>query len=163
MTKYEARVKTRFGEIVVSSDSTDDLKKNIESLDVTAVSDAVSKKFESIIVKEPRQAKPGLESLYRFTPEGRVELLKTPSSGPMTIGLLLYASDPEPMSSDEMLSRGIKVGNYVSQTEYRKYFDKAPDNRHVLTQSGRQWVETEIIPKLRGQESAEVRASSKVS
>ena len=148
MAKYEARVKTKFGEIVIHFDSTDDLKKNIASLDLDTVSDILSKKFESIVMKEPRQPKPGRESLYRFTPEGKVELLRTPSSAPMTIGLLLYASDPEPMSSDEMLFRGIKAGNYVSQTDYKKYFDKTPDNRHVLTHAGRQWVETEIIPKL---------------
>jgi hypothetical protein len=148
MAKYEARVKTNFGEIVVNFDSTDDFEKNIESLNLDAVSNIVLKKFGSIIVKEPRKPKPGLEGLYRFTPEGKVELLKTASSAPMTIGLLLYASDPEPMSSEELLFRGIKAGNYVSQTDYRKYFDKTPDDRHVLTQPGRQWVESEIIPKL---------------
>ena len=66
----------------------------------------------------------------------------------MTIGLLLYAYDPEPLSSEEMLSRGIKAGDYVSQTAYKKYFDKTPGDKHVLTQQGRQWVETEIVPKL---------------
>jgi len=148
MGKYEARVKTNFGEIVVNFDSTDDLAKNIESLNLDTVSIIVLKKFGSIIVKEPRKPKPGLEGLYRFTPDGKVELLKTPSSAPMTIGLLLYASDPEPMSSEEFLFRGITAGNYVSQTDYKKYFDKTPDDRHVLTQAGRQWVESEIISKL---------------
>ena len=148
MAKYEARVKTQFGEIVVNFDSTDDLAKNIESLNLDTVSNIVLKKFGSIIVKEPRKPKPGLEGLYRFTPDGKVELLKTPSSAPMTIGLLLYASDPEPMSSEEFLFRGITAGNYVSQTDYKKYFDKTPDDRHVLTQAGRQWVESEIISKL---------------
>jgi len=148
MGKYEARVKTNFGEIVVNFDSTDDLAKNIESLNLDTVSNIVLKKFGSIIVKEPRKPKPGLEGLYRFTPDGKVELLKTPSSAPMTIGLLLYASDPEPMSSEEFLFRGITAGNYVSQTDYKKYFDKTPDDRHVLTQAGRQWVESEIISKL---------------
>ncbi len=134
--------------MVVNFDSTDDLAKNIESLNLEAMSNIVLKKFGSIIVKEPRKPKPGLEGLYRFTPDGKVELLKTPSSAPLTIGLLLYASDPEPMSSEEFLFRGIKAGDYVSQTAYKKYFDKTPDNRHVLTQPGREWVETEIISKL---------------
>lgn len=148
MAKYEARVKTQFGEIVVNFDSTDDLAKNIESLNLDTVSNIVLKKFGSIIVKEPRKPKPGLEGLYRFTPEGKVELLKTPSSVSMTIGFLLYAYDPEPVSSEEILSRGIKVGSFVSQTAYKKYFDKTADDRNVLTHLGRIWVETEIIPKL---------------
>lgn len=149
MAKYEARVKTQFGEIVVSFDSTDDLKKNIDSLDADAVSDIVSKKFEAIIRKEPRQAKPGLEGVYRFTPEGKVELFRRPQSAPMTIGLLLYAYDPEPVTSDVIFSStGIVAGNFVSQTGYKKYFDRTKDDRLLLTHPGRIWVETEVVPKL---------------
>jgi hypothetical protein len=148
MAKYEAHVKTKFADIVINFESTDDLSKNIELLDLDAVSDIISKKFGSILMKEPRQPKPGLESLYRFTPEGKVELLKTPSSAPLTIGLLLYASDPEPMSSEEILARGITVGDYVSQTAYKKYFDKTTDGRHVLTHPGRIWIEKEVISKM---------------
>jgi len=149
MAKYEARIKTKFGKIVVNFDSIDELKSSIEALDVNAVSDIVSKKFESVIVKEPRQPKPGLECVYRFTPEGKVELLRTPPSAPMTIGLLLYAYDPEPVSSDEIFSStGITAGNFVSQTSYKKYFDRTTDARLVLTHLGRLWVETEVVTKL---------------
>ena len=148
MAKYQARVKTKFGEIVVNFESTDELKKNIVSLELDAISDIVSKRFGAILLREPRQPKPGLESLYRFTPDGKVELLKTPSSAPLTIGLLLYASDPEPMSSEEILSRGIKVGNYVSQTKYKQYFDKTTDGKHVLTHPGRIWIEEEVVAKM---------------
>jgi len=149
MAKYETRVKTKFGEIVFNFDSLDELKAIAGSLDVNAISDLVSKKFESVIVKEPRQAKPGLEHLYRFTPEGKVELLRTPSSAPMTIGLLLYAYDPEPVSSDEIFSStGIIAGNFVSQITYKKYFDRTTDDRLVLTHPGRLWVETEVVTKL---------------
>jgi hypothetical protein len=148
MAKYEARVKTTTGEIAVNFDSTDELKRHLESLDAEAVSNIISEKFGSIVAKEPRLPKPGLESLYRFTPDGKVELLKTPSSAPMTIGVLLYASDPESMSFEEFLFRGITAGNYAWQTNYKKYFFKTPDSKLVLTQQGRQWVETDIIPQL---------------
>jgi hypothetical protein len=148
MAKYEAHMKTKLGDMVMNFDSVDDLKKSLESLDLDAVSNLVANKFGSILAKEPRQPKPGLESLYRFTPEGKVELLKTPPSAPLTIGLLLYASDPDPMSSDEILSRGIKVGNYVSQTQYKQYFDKTTDGKNVLTHPGRIWIEKEVIAKM---------------
>ena len=53
MAKYEAHLKTTVGEVVINFDSADDLKKNIESLDLNAVSDIISTKFGSILVKEP--------------------------------------------------------------------------------------------------------------
>jgi hypothetical protein len=152
MTKYEAIVKAKFGEIVVHFDSAVDLEKNTESLDLNAVADIVSEKFGAILSREPRQPKPGAETLYRFTPEGKVELLKTPPSAPLTLGLLLYASDPEPMSSEEILARGITVGNYVSQISYKQYFDKTTDGKHVLTHPGRIWIEEEVIAKMTGNE-----------
>jgi hypothetical protein len=159
MAKYEARVETKFGEVVVNFDSVEELKKSIESLDVKNLSAILSEKFEPITRKEPRQAKTGLEGVYRFTPEGKVELLKTPPSAPMTIGLLLYAYDPEPVSSEEMLSRGIKAGDYVSQTGYKKYFDRTPDNRLVLTHPGRLWIETEVIGKLASRTAPDKKAN----
>jgi len=149
MAKYKTRVKTKFGEIVVDFDSTDDLKKSIESLDLDVVSDILSAKFQSVIAREPRKTKPGLEGVYTFTPEGRVELLKTPPSAPMTIGLLLYAYDPDPVSSDEIVSSsGVKTADYIYQIAYKKYFDKTTDGRLVLSHQGRLWVETEVTAKL---------------
>ena len=149
MAKYETRIKTKVGEIVIAFDSVDELKKNIESFDINAVSETLAKKFGSILTREPREAKPGWEEAYRFTPEGKVELLKTPPSAPMTIGLLLYAYDPESTSSDIILSStGVKAVTYVSHTDYKKYFDKTTDGKLVLTPPGRMWVETEIKAKL---------------
>jgi hypothetical protein len=137
------------------------LKKSLESLDIETASDAISGKFKGIIKRELRQPKPGLESLYRFTPDGKVELLKTPSSTPMTIGLLLYAYDPDAVTSEEMLTRGIKPGDYVSQTLYKKYFDKTPNDKHVLSQTGRIWVENEVVPKLVKTETNKARQTAK--
>ncbi len=149
MAKYEARIKTNVGKIVIAFDSVDELKKSIDSLDIDVVSDLLDKKFGSILAKEPREAKPGWEQAYRFTPEGKVELLKTPPSAPMTIGLVLYAYDPEPTSSDLILSStGVKAVSYISQTDYKKYFDKTADGKMILTQPGRLWVETEVRAKL---------------
>jgi hypothetical protein len=149
MAKYEARIRTKFGEIVVSFDSTNELKSALQALDVEEVQKEVVERFKGLLSREPRPSKPGFERIYRFTPEGKVELLRTPPSAPMTIGMLLHASAPEPMSSDEIFSStGIKVGNYVSQTAYKNYFDRTPDGRLVLTHLGRLWVETEVVGKL---------------
>ena len=148
MTKFEARVRTTFGDIAFQFETLDELKIALQSLDVTSTEKEVQTKFAGVLKKEPRPAKPGLESLYRFTPEGMVELLKTAPSAPMSMGLLLYAYDGA-LSSDEIFSScGVKAGDYVSQTTYKKFFDKTSDGKHVLTFAGRQWVENEVLPKL---------------
>ncbi len=158
MGKYEARVQTKFGKIVLNFDSTDELKSKLDELDVESVSEILSKRFGSILVREPRQPKPGWEHAYGFTPEGKVELLKTPPSAPMTIGLLLYAYDPEPTSSDLILSStGVKAVSYVSQTDYKKFFDKTSDGKFVLTHPGREWVETEVFSKLNQKRAKKAR------
>jgi hypothetical protein len=149
MAKYEAKIKTKFGEIVFNFETLDELRTNLESLDVNAIAAEVSTKFGGLILKEPRLPKPGMEGIYRFTPEGKVELLRTAPSAPMAMGLLLYTYDPEPVSSEDILSSaGVKAADYVHQAAYKKYFDKTSDDKHVLTHPGRQWVESDIIPKL---------------
>jgi hypothetical protein len=150
MSNYETRIRTKFGEILVNFDSVEDLNKNLDALDLNAVSKTVEEKLKSVIVREPRQAKPNWHEVYRFTPQGDVELLRTPPSAPMTIGLLLYASDPDPVSSEIIFSStGIRAGDYVSQTAYKKYFDRTPDDKLVLTHPGRLWVETEVASKVK--------------
>jgi hypothetical protein len=63
--------------------------------------------------------------------------------------LLLYAYDPEPVTSGVIFSStGIASGNFVSQTAYKKYFDRTKDDLLLLTHLGRIWVETEVVPKL---------------
>jgi hypothetical protein len=122
----------------------------LDGLDVESVSEILSKKFGPLLGSEPRPPKPGWEHAYRFTPEGTVELLRTPPSAPMTIGVFLYAHDPQPVSSEEILSStGVKAGDYVSQTGYKKFFDRTPDGKLILTHPGRLWVESEVASKLK--------------
>jgi hypothetical protein len=160
MTKYEARVKTRFGEIVVNFDSIEDLKTSIDNLDADAVSDAVTKKFEAIIQKEVRQPKPGFEEIYRFTPSGMVELIGIPDNKAKTVALVVYAYHPEPASIEQIsLSSGIKdVVDYLTHASYKKYWSKVQDGKYVLSQEGLEWVTTKIVDEFK---VAEEEAQSK--
>ena len=127
MAKYETRIKTTLGELVVHFDKIDEFRESINSLDTDALTSIVNDKLGNLIVLEPRKAKPGAEFAYRFTPRGKVELIKIPSSAPMSIGLVLYAYDPESVSAEEVFhASGAKPVSYVSQIDYRKYFDKTP-------------------------------------
>jgi len=151
MAKYEARIKTKFGEIVLNFDSLDELKSNIETLDVSAVSDILWKKFESVIVKEIRQPKAGFEGIYRFTPSGLVELITVPDSKADTVAVVLFAYHPEPASTEQVsLSTGIEgVIDYLTHSSYKKFWSKTQDGGYALTQEGLELVLKKIVPKLK--------------
>ncbi len=149
LAKYETRIKTTFGELVVHFDNIEQFRENINSLDTDAVTSIVNDKLGNLIVLEPRKAKPGAEFAYRFTSQGKVELVKIPSSAPMSIGLVLFAYDPEPVSPDEVFrASGSKPVSYVSHIDYKKFFDKTADGKLLLSQPGRLWVQNEVLPKL---------------
>jgi hypothetical protein len=150
LPKYETRIKTTFGELIVHFDTIDQFREGLGSLDTDALSSTVNDRLGNLIVLEPRKAKPGAEFAYRFTPQGKVELVKVPSSAPMSIGLVLFAYDPEPVSAEEVFrAAGAKPVSYISQIDYRKFFDKTPEGKLLLTHPGRLWVQNEVLPKLR--------------
>lgn len=147
-------IKTKFGKIIINFDSLDELKSNIESLDINTVSDILLKKFEALIIKETRQPKPGCEEIYRFTPEGLVEILSSPESKAETVALVLFAYYPEAATVEQIaLSSGIKnvASTYLPHKDYKKYWWKTEDGKYALSQEGLEWVTKKIIPKLRSQ------------
>lgn len=151
MAKYKARIETKFGEIVINFDSLDELKSNVEALDVGAVSDILWKKFESVIKKEIRQPKPGFEGIYRFTPLGLVELIMVPNSKADTVAVALFAYHPESASIKQVsLSTGIEdVIDYLTHSSYKKFWSKMQDGGYALTQEGLELVVQKIVPKLK--------------
>jgi hypothetical protein len=152
LAKYETRIKTIFGELVVHFDKIDEFRESITSLDADALTSIVNDKLGNLIVLEPRKAKPGSEFAYRFTPQGKVELVKVPSALPLTIGLLLYAYDPEPVEAEEIFrATGTRVATYIANLSYKKYFGKAEDGKILLTHAGRVWIQDEVLPKLHTQ------------
>jgi hypothetical protein len=158
MAKYMAVIKTKVGAIIINFDSLEELKSSVESLDVDAISDVLWKKFEHIIIKEIRQPKPGYEDIYRFTPEGLVEILSTPESKAQTVALVLFAYHPEAATIQQIvLSSGIRnvASDYLSHKNYRKYWWKTEDGKYVLSQEGLEWVIKKIIPKLKPQKIQE--------
>jgi hypothetical protein len=151
MAKYEARVKTTFGEIVVNFDTLEELKSNLEGLDVNTASEIIQKKFETVTVIEKRKQKLGLEKYYNFTSSNLVELPNVPEtlSKPELIAFVLFAYHPEVASIQNIsLSSGIKsVTNYLSQTAYKKIWWKTQDGRYVLSDDGIKLVSSKILPK----------------
>ena len=152
MTRYEAKVKTKFGEIVVNFDSVDELKSNTESLDAEVASDILSKKFESIAVKQVRQPKPGFEQIYQFTPSGAVEAVILPDSKAEKVAFVLFAYHPEPASIEQVaMSSGIKAvaSDYLNQSSYKKFWSKTSEGKYLLSAEGLDWVMEKIVPKVK--------------
>jgi len=154
MAKYETRVKTKFGEIVFNFDTVDELKSNIEELDVSEVSDILWKKFGSVAPTETRKPKPGFEELYSFTPSGLVEPIHIPDtlSKPEIIAFILFAYHPEAASTQQVfLSSGIKnvASDYLTHPNYKKFWLRTREGTYVLTDEGLKWVVSRISPKLK--------------
>lgn len=152
MSKYEARIRTKFGEIVVKFDSVDELKSNTESLESEAVSDILSKRFESLIAKQVRQPKPGFEHIYQFTPSGAMEPVTLPDSKADKVAFVLFAYHPEPASVEQVaVSSGIKEvsSDYLTQASYKKYWSKTSEGKYLLSAEGLDWVTQKVIPKIK--------------
>lgn len=150
-------MKTLFGELVVYFDTVEELEKNLKDIDLDTLADSINEKLGKVIVREIRQPKPGFENIYRFTFNGLVELLKVPDSDPTTIGLVLFAYDPYPASTQQIaLSSGVREASVVlGQPRNARYFNRVAKGLYSLTKEGKTWVLEEIVPKLRAKEKPE--------
>lgn len=152
MTKYAARLRTKFGEIIINFDTTQQLKADLGGIDFKAIVALLEEKFRGVIAEETRQPKPSYEDIYRFTSDGLVELLKIPDSEPATIGLILFAYDPYPISTQQIsLLSGVKdaARKYLTQKRYKKFFERTADKNYGLSYDGKKWILREVIPRLR--------------
>ena len=152
MSRYEAIVKTSFGEMVVNFDGLEDLKASLEELDINTASEIVRKKFESVIEIEARKQKNGLERHYNFTRTNLVELTHIPEtlSKPELIGLILFIYHPETASAQSIsFSSGIKnVTDYLTQTAYKKMWWKTQNGQYILSDDGLKWISLKVLPKI---------------
>jgi len=152
LPKYEVRVKTKIGEIVINFDTLEELKSNVDALDINVVTNYLSK-FESLIPTEPRKPKPGFEEIYRFTTSDLVEFINIPDTLTKSeiVALVMFAYHPEEVTSQQVVSSsGIReaVGDYLTHRDYKKYFIRR-DGTFTLSNEGLKWVTSKIVPKLK--------------
>ena len=150
---YEVRLRTKFGEIVFNFDTLEELKSNIEELDVKTASEILWAKFESLVPTETRKPKPGFEKLYNFTPNGLVELALIPPAltKPELVAFVLFAYHPQAASTEQIfLSSGIRnaASDYLTHPNYKKFWWKTQDGTYVLGDEGLKWFFSKIVPKL---------------
>jgi len=148
--KFEYRVSTKAGLLIFHFDTLKEFQDNLAEIDVDSLIKSADAKLGGIILSEPRQPKPGFEDVYRFTSEGFVELLKVPQSKIDTIGLVLFAFDPNPASFNQIArSSGVPDPSvYLSTKQYAKYFTRTKEG-YLLNQEGKEWILRDVVPKLR--------------
>jgi hypothetical protein len=124
----DVRIKTDFGEVVIPYSNLEDLAKNLGQL--PAVIAQVKSKVAGIASIESRKPKHGCEEIYRFGPDGNLELFAKPDKKVALAALSLYAYDPQPLLASEL--EGATGLSDVARAVLRngsnaKYFDSKPD------------------------------------
>jgi hypothetical protein len=152
LTKFEFRINTKVGVLVIHFDTPEEFENNLKSIDIESLVKASKDKLGNFMALETRQPKPGFENTYRFTPDGLVELLKVPEAKIDTIGLVLFAFDPSPATFNQVArSSGIQDPSvYLSKEMYQRYFTRTKEG-YVLNQEGKAWILKDIVPKLKPQ------------
>jgi len=151
MTIYKIIIKTSFGELTVEGETLEELieaVKQIKAEHVASIENVLKEK--GVLVMPPRQIKPTLKSICRFTSSGLVELLKIPDQKVEAIALVLFAYDPEPATLDQITkSSGVyNAVDFLTKKQYEKYFKRVKEGTYALTQEGKLWVANHILPKL---------------
>jgi hypothetical protein len=154
MPNYEARIPTRFGELVVHFDTANDFAEGLKALDVEAMTEAVNEHLGSVVIREPRPIKPSLIGICGFSADGTLEIYRLPSEKLELIGIVLMAYDPDPVdvTTIRKVSGIPDAGSYLSKQKYATYFEKVGRGSYRLSHKGKLWVTNDILPALKEQE-----------
>jgi len=102
--------------------------------------------------RQPRKPKTGMEHIYQFTLDGRLELFKVPKVGVQAVFLALYCYDPDSASVDQLVeSTGLvksSLAAFLAQKPYNGYVQKVGESLFRLNHKGKVWVVYEILPSL---------------
>lgn len=151
MSKYELTFDVTYGTLRVGFDSAAELDQRLRDLDVNSIAKSVETHLKAVVKAEPRKVKPALEGICAFRGDGTLELLKPAGSKIEAMGIVLYAYDPDPASLDAIggLVSEKNPAAYLGAKQYVKLFHKVKAGFYTLSQDGRVWVDSEVLPKLR--------------
>lgn len=146
----EVRIKASFGDVTIPYSNPAELEQGLA--DVEKVIRLVESKVSGIVPSEPRQPKPGYEDIYTFTAAGHVQLLVAPANRGEAVGVVLFAYDPERIST-ERLGKETGIARVVSAVltvpHYKRYFVRLDKGTYCLSPDGRSWIVKEVVPLLR--------------
>jgi hypothetical protein len=153
MGRVEARIKTPFGEIVVSGDTPQEVLGILEGFPENFM-EKVGNVVSSRLVPSTAQ----LKGIVEFTTEGPVVVTRESLTHYEAIGLVLYTSEEKKSTAAQIQrlldSSGIKcmVPARLNEMTKRGQVFKPDPNRpeFKLTVQGERWVEDEVLARLRG-------------
>lgn len=157
MGKIKTKIKASFGEIILEGENAKEILEILDSMPenfLEEITNAISGKLTPPI-------KAQLEGIIEFTTEGPVITTRKKLTHYEAIGLILYSMENNtgtaaqisrllessgiksmvPARLNEMTKRGLVFKPDPSKPEFK------------LTVQGKKWIEDEVLPKIRGQET----------
>lgn len=153
MNRVEVRIKAPFGEILVEGENPADVLKMLE-----AFPDGFVEKIADLVSNRLTPSGVQLKGIVEQTTEGPVIVAHENLTHYEAIGLTLYASENKKSTAAQIQklleSSGIKcmVPARLNEMTKRGHVFKPDPSRPEfrLTVQGEQWVEEEVLTKLRG-------------
>jgi len=157
MGRIKTRIKAPFGEIVLEGENPKEILEMLNSIPENFIQEITN----LISGKLTPPVKAQLEGIVEFTTEGPVITTRKKLTHYEAIGLILYSMENNMATAAQISklleSSGIKsmVPARLNEMTKRGLVFKPNPSRpdYKLTVQGKKWVEDEVLPKLRGQES----------
>jgi len=157
MGRIKTRIKAPFGEIVLEGENPKEILEMLNSIPENFIQEITN----LISGKLTPPVKAQLEGIVEFTTEGPVITTRKKLTHYEAIGLILYSMENNTATAAQISklleSSGIKsmVPARLNEMTKRGLVFKPNPSRpeYKLTVQGKKWVEDEVLPKLRGQES----------
>ena len=157
MGRIKTRIKAPFGEIVLEGENPKEILEMLNSIPENFIQEITN----LISGKLTPPVKAQLEGIVEFTTEGPVITTRKKLTHYEAIGLILYSMEDNTATAAQISklleSSGIKsmVPARLNEMTKRGLVFKPNPSRpdYKLTVQGKKWVEDEVLPKLRGQES----------
>jgi hypothetical protein len=142
----EAIIKTTFGEVRLTFQSTEELDAALQDLQPQI--ERIRASTAAIIPSLPRIPKAGYESHFQFTPSGSLELLKLPKKQNEAVALALFAFHPDTLASED-LERILGIDDVARRVLAQKAhvaLSVKVDDKYGLTFAGIQMVQDKFGP-----------------
>ncbi len=157
MGKIKTKIKAPFGEIVLEGENPKEILEILNSMPENFIEEITS----LISGKLTPPIKAQLEGIVEFTTEGPVITTRKKLTHYEAIGLILYSMEDNTATAAQISrlleSSGIKsmVPARLNEMTKRGFVFKPNPSKpdFKLTVQGKRWIEDEVLPKLRGQES----------
>jgi hypothetical protein len=152
---YEARIKTKFGELTIRFTDKPDLEEKLKQVPEFATT--IENSIGSILLKEPEKVIPGLEDIYAIQSDGMIKLLKIPKKNDaehlrlvafLSTGPLKPAQMREITGIDKPVA-SISSGDFIENS----------DGSYTLGARARAQVISKTIPSLKSKEKPAKRAT----